>query len=219
MIKLVVFDWNGTLLSDTKACMDTDNYVIKSFGGNPVNLKVYRETIIIPSNNFYAQHGIEMERLIKQSKKVGQVFHLFYEKRVKKCRSRKGAKQILKWLDSKSINSLILSNHTVEGISFQLKRLKINDYIKEVLANNELNTSMRTRNKFEKLQDYINKTGYNKNEILIVGDSPEESEIAKRLGIKSILITEGYYSTSRLKNSKPDFLITNLNEIKKIVKR
>ena len=91
MIKLVVFDWNGTLLSDTNACMAADSHVIKSFGGNPVTLKVYRDTIIIPSNNFYAQHGCDMSQLNRESKKLGQVFHSFYEERAKKCRARKGS--------------------------------------------------------------------------------------------------------------------------------
>ncbi len=219
MIRLVVFDWNGTLLSDTNACMDADNHVIKFFGGNPVNLKTYRDTIIIPSNRFYAQHGCKMSQLIKESAKLGRVFHSFYEERAKKCRARKGAKEILKWLHSNSITSIILSNHTVKGISFQLRRLKLDKYIDQILANSELDTSMIKRNKHEKLQNYMRKNHYNRNEILIVGDSPEESEIAKNLGIKSALITYGYYSIARLKSSKPNHIINNLKELKKIIMR
>ena len=99
MIKLVVFDWNGTILSDTMACMDSDNHLIKFFGGKPVDLKTYRDTVIIPSNSFYARHGCRMDIIAKQSNRLGQ-FHSFYEERAKKCRTRKGAKEILEWLHS-----------------------------------------------------------------------------------------------------------------------
>ena len=217
MIKLVVLDWNGTLLSDTNACMAADNHVIKYFGGNPVSLKAYRDTIIIPSNKFYAQHGCKMNQLVRESKKLGRIFHSFYEERAKKCRARKGTKEMLKWLHSNSIDSIILSNHTTNGIVFQLKRLKLDGYIREILANNELDTSMKERNKLKKLRDYVERNHYKKNEILIIGDSTEESEIAKRLGIQSALITDGYYSTKRLKKSKPDYIINNLTDLKKII--
>jgi phosphoglycolate phosphatase len=215
MIRLIVFDWNGTLLSDTSACLDADNHIIKYFGGKPINLKTYRDTVVIPSYNFYALHGCKMAKL---DKKFGMIFHSFYEERAKKCRTRKGAKETLKWLYSNSIGSVILSNHTKNGIIFQLKRLRLDSYIKKVLANSELDAPIKKRNKLKKLQDYIKQNHYNKNEIIIVGDSPEESEIAKKIGIKSVLITDGYYSTSRLKKSKPDYIINNLKEIKKIIK-
>lgn len=218
MIKLVVFDWNGTLFSDANACMAADNHILKFYGGKPVNLKTFRETIIIPARDFYVRHGVKIDRLIKNSEEQGEVFHSFYEERAKKCRARKGAREILKWLKSNSVNSIILSNHTTRGIAFQLDRLKFGGYIETVLANSELDTAMKKRNKFEKLKDYIKTKNYGKDEILIVGDSPEEAEIAKGLGIKSVLITDGYYSNSRLRDSKPDYIIKNLKQLKKIIK-
>ena len=219
MIRLVVFDWNGTLLSDTNGCLDADNHVIKFFGGNPVDLKKYRATVTIPSIDFYSRHGCKRSSLIRQSKKLGEIFHSFYEARAKKCRSRKGVKKLLEWLHKNKIHSIILSNHTANGIVFQLKRLKLGRFIECILANDKLDTSMRKRNKAEKLEKYIKEKNFKKNQILIIGDSPEESEISKALHIKSALITDGYYSTSRLKNSKPDFIINNLSELNRIISK
>jgi len=217
MLKLAVFDWNGTLLSDTRACLDADNQGIKFFGGTLVNLKQYRETIIIPSAIFYVKHGCNEKKIKKNIKKLGEVFHKYYEKRVAKCRGRKGAKIILEWLTKNSVKSIIISNHTVKGIEFQLKRLGIKKYILDILANSSQNASFKRRNKLEKLKDYLKVHKYKKNEILIIGDSPEEVEIGKALGIKTVAITHGYYSTARLKAAKPDFLISNLGELKTIV--
>ncbi|MBI2140431.1 HAD family hydrolase [Candidatus Woesearchaeota archaeon] len=217
MIRLVVFDWNGTLFSDTHACMGADNHVIKSFGGRPVSLKAYRETIIIPSNTFYARHGCKTGQLLKNNKQVGEIFSSFYEELAKTCRARKGAQQLLAWLHSHSIGCIILSNHTVKGIAFQLRRLNLSRYIAHVLANDKPGTSMIKRNKLQKLREYIRKKHHRASDVLIVGDSPEESEIGKRLGIKSVLIKNGFYATSRLKKSRPDFIIDDLKELKKII--
>ena len=45
MKKLIVFDWNGVLLSDTVACLDADNYMLKQLGAKPISLKRFRETL------------------------------------------------------------------------------------------------------------------------------------------------------------------------------
>ena len=100
MIKRLIFDWNGTLIADTLACMEADNHVLKAFGGRPVDLNSYRDTIIIPAINFYVEHGCDREELIKNSKKVGETFHRYYEPRVLKIRTRRNAKKLLEFLNS-----------------------------------------------------------------------------------------------------------------------
>lgn len=217
MIKLVVFDWNGVLIADTRACMAADNHVLKTFGGRPVDLKTYRDTIIIPSINFYIKHGCNREQLIRESDKVGGIFHSFYETRATKVRTRRGAHKLLDWLSRNSITSIILSNHTVSGISFQLDRLKIKKYFKDVLANTELDSSMKKRNKEQKLTEYFNNRKLKRSEIIIIGDSPEEVEIGRRLQITTVAITNGYYSKKRLLDSKPDHMIDNLEELTRLI--
>ncbi|MFA6549934.1 MAG: HAD family hydrolase, partial [Candidatus Gracilibacteria bacterium] len=69
MKKLIVFDWNGTLLSDTQACMEADNHVLKAFGGKSVDLKTYRDTIVIPAIDFCVQHGCNRKEIQQKSQK------------------------------------------------------------------------------------------------------------------------------------------------------
>jgi beta-phosphoglucomutase-like phosphatase (HAD superfamily) len=105
MIKLLVFDFNGVLIADTRVCMAADNHVIKSFGGRPVSLKVYRDTINIPAIDFYALHGCNRKSMLKNYKKSGKIFHSFYENRATKVRSRKNALKTLKWLNEKALKN------------------------------------------------------------------------------------------------------------------
>jgi phosphoglycolate phosphatase-like HAD superfamily hydrolase len=213
MIKTIVFDWNGTLLADTHACWETDNHVLKFFGGKQVNLKTYKDTIIIPSINFYAMHGCNRQRLEIESKKLGEVFHAYYEPRVSKIRTRINTRRLLDFLLKNKIESVILSNHTIIGITSQLKRLKIEKYFSKILANDALNQSMKGRNKKEKLEEFLQNNNFKKDEVMIVGDSPEEVEIGKHCGIKTVAISGGYYATHRLIASQPDYLINNLIEL------
>lgn len=217
MIKIIVFGWNGVLLADTRACWAADNHVLKTLGGEPVSLKVYQDTMIIPAVDFYSKHGCDKGELANNYQRLGKVFHDYYEPRAAKCRSRKGALELLKWLKNKSITSIILSNHTIEGIAFQLKRLKMADYIDRIIANTQMDNSMKAINKAEKLKQLIKDNDYKNKEILIIGDSPEEIEMGKSLGIATVAITGGYYATHRLKQSQPDYLISSLYELRDVV--
>jgi phosphoglycolate phosphatase len=218
MKKLIVFDWNGTLLSDTLACVDSVNQVFKTFGRQPINIRTYRKTVDIPSTVFYLQHGFSPKELKKNAKKIAKIFHDYYEPRAAKCRSRAGARELLRWLSQQKIKTIILSNHTVVGVQNQLKRLGIKQYITEIIANTLIHSTMKGRNKEEKLKYYLKTHKYKLKDVLIVGDTPEETQIGKALDIGTVSITDGFCSTRRLKAAKPDFLIHRLDELKKIIK-
>lgn len=217
MIKLIVFDWNGTLIADTRACMDADNHVLQTFGGTAVDLQTYRQTIIIPAINFYVQHGCNREELLGNSQRLGEAFHKYYEPRAVKVRTRIGTRRLLEWLQASKIGAVILSNHTVQGINDQLQRLRLMKYFSEVLANNALDSSMKGQNKREKLEVCFKKSGLLPSEVLIVGDSPEEIEMGRHVGIITVAITDGYYARNRLVKSKPDYLINKPSDLISII--
>jgi len=219
MIKTVVFDWNGTLLADTAACLAASNHVIKAIGGKAITMKTYRETFITPIIDFYEYHGHNREDIVRNSEKIGHLFHTFYEDRAKNCRSRGGAKTLLAWLKKNNIQAVILSNHTVNGIHAQLKRLKINQYIDDVLANTALDGAVHKRNKLDKLKIYLKQNHFKQNEAIIIGDTAEEIEMGKAVGIKTIAISGGYSNDKRLKHAGPDFLIKKLPKVEGIIKK
>lgn len=219
MIKLVVFDWNGTLFADTVATLDSVNYGFSKFGGKPpISMKAYRDTITTPVADFYVKHGFERDAVLTQLTAINRVFHDSYERRVSKTRTRKGAKKLLAWLKKNGVKTIILSNHTVSGIKLMLDKLGLARLVSEILANSDIDTALKQRNKLEKLRGYLSAGGYGKSEVLIVGDSLEEVEIGRQLGVTSVAITDGYCSTKRLKAASPDFLINSLESLAGVIK-
>ncbi len=143
--------------------------------------------------------------------------HEHYEKRAANVRLRKGARKLLEFIKKNEIEAVILSNHTHEGIESQLSRLKIKKYFSDILANNK-ETALLSRNKQERLINFLKTKKIKSTKVIIIGDSPEEVEIGRKAKITTVAITNGFYSTSRLKKAKPDYLISNLEEVIKIIK-
>lgn len=203
----------------TYAVYESDNEIIKLLKLNPVSLKTYRKYFDVPVNKYYLALGVSQEELDKKSSEITQTFHSFYEPRADKVRTRAGAKELLMWLSKNNIDSIILSNHIFEPIKKQLKRLKIEKYFSEVLANSHLEASFKTRSKMDRLKNCMRQHDILAKETLVIGDTIEEIEIGKELGVITIAITHGNCSTTRLKAKKPDYLIRNLKGIIGIINK
>jgi len=219
MIKLVAFDWNGTILADTVPCWEGANKEFIEAGLKPVSIQRYRQIFTIPYIETLVKNGADRSYVIKNSKRISSAFHDYYEQRPASCRTRGGVRGVLSWLKKNHIQSMIYSNHTVVGIEAQLKRLKIGHHMDVVLANGTTEGSLHNKGKGEKLRDYARKNKYKPSEIISVGDTEEEIQIGKKHGFHTVAITGGYNTVARLKKQKPDFLIHNMKELIGIINK
>lgn len=218
MIKLVAFDWNGTLFADTYAILDSINEVLKLLKFKPVNLKTFQKHFDVPVTKTFIELGMTEETIKNKTAEIIKTFHENYERRAVKVRTRAFAKQLLDWLSRRNIKSIIFSNHIDEPIRKQLKRLKIEKYFLEVLANSKLDSSLKIRTKQKKLEDYIKSNGFLATEALVIGDTVEELEIGQEIGAVTVALTDGNCSVARLKDAKPDYLISSLKEVVNIIR-
>ncbi|MEX2027913.1 MAG: HAD hydrolase-like protein [Candidatus Curtissbacteria bacterium] len=217
MIKLVAFDWNGTLLADMQAVFKANNEVLKAFGSKPTTMKIVRARFTVPIIDYFETFGIDRKTLIKNTERDRTIFHSVYEAGAAKTRTRSNARQILRYLKEKNIDSIIFSNHVHDRIVHHIQRLKIENYFSAVLANSDGIAAYKGRNKEEKLAKYVKNNKLKFSEVLVVGDTTEEIEIAANLGCISIAITDGNVSTARLKKAGPDYLIHDLKKVIRIV--
>lgn len=219
MIKLVAFDWNGTLIADGQLVADCCNVELKD--GYKVNktidLKIYREVFDIPVNQFFIDLGLDPKLVEEKTTEAADVFHKAYEKGIKKCRTRKNVRSTLHWLQENDIQSVIVSNHAKEKIEEQLKRLKIHNLINHVCGNDHIYVSYTIKGKEKRLIDYLDKHNIKPQEVLLIGDAVEDVVIGNDMGTQTAALTNGHCTTARLKAEKPDYLISNLSEIKNII--
>jgi phosphoglycolate phosphatase len=210
--KLAVFDWNGTLFDDEKAVIAGDNAQREVFGLATVSIDTFRQQYQIPINKFYEEIGVSSEDFSQNSEAAAKAFHEVYEPIANTCDLRPGALNLLNYLKEQNIACIILSNHTYDRINFQLKRLCISGYFETILANEDMHSN-HFIGKGGRLKSYLEETGQDPSQAFIVGDTKEETEIGKELGLMSLSITGGYSSEDRLRAAKPNVLIHNLADI------
>ncbi|MEK7594052.1 MAG: HAD hydrolase-like protein [Patescibacteria group bacterium] len=212
MMKLAVFDWNGTLLADTLAVLDGVNHELAFINHPPITMRQYREFYDTPLIKFMEKIGVDKELFEAKGMGMARAFHAYYEPRASKLRTRAGVRQTLDTLLEADVRCIILSNHTLEGVYLQLERLKLSKYFSEVLAN-EAQGMNHYQGKQERLQQYMADTNFKASQAVIIGDTDEEVRIGRNLGLKTVSITGGHNSTRRLKQAKPDVLVSRVPDI------
>ena len=221
MVKLVAFDWTGTLLSDTATCVKAENAALKAVGVKPITILKFRQSFDIPVVKYWENLGFTEQFLKKHLNTIEDVFHLTYENNSNHTRTRSGVKEVLSFLNKQKVLSVIYSNHNVPNIHRQLVRLGINEQFDKILANQKAgeNKQVFFRHKEFLLKEFVKKHKFKPHEVVSVGDTIEEIQIGKSFGYHTVAITGGYNTTARLKKQKPDFLIHNLAELSGIIKK
>lgn len=213
--RLIVFDWNGTLLSDALPSVKAGNVCLEFYGAKPISLQKYRETFNFPILHFYHLNGLDTDTVLAKKDEANVVFQAAYEDLAKHCRTRSGARKTLDWIAAQpDMQAIILSNYRTARIKEHLDRLKIVHYFDDVLAFGcDGKSIVESTHKTERLTHYMQQHSYKPENVVIVGDSTEEPEIGRLLGITSIGITDGYITRARLKAANPDHIINRLDEI------
>ena len=57
----ILWDWNGTLLDDTDACVASLNLMLERRGVKPITLEFYRREFAFPVRSFYEKIGVRLE--------------------------------------------------------------------------------------------------------------------------------------------------------------
>lgn len=220
MIKLVAFDWNGVIIDDLKAIVKCTNLVLEHYKLPLTTIRGYQKNFDVPIRKFWENSKLDLDFYDKHQDEIHDIFFCHYNPLVEdKCLTRVGTKSLLTWLSKNKIKTLIFSNHHVPGIKKQMKRLGLNGLIDDILGREGLHDKvhMRSRHKETKLINLLKNYKIKPKEIMVIGDTDEEIDIGNRLGYITVALTGGHHSVKRLKASKPNHLIRNLSELKKII--
>lgn len=211
----VIFDWNGTIFDDAEFALAATNASLASLGVPAVTLEAYQAAYTIPLSQAYKKLGCSDEQVKDKDGKLTGTFFAHYEKIIDKARVRKGTKEVLAFLKTNDFKTAILSNYVKTKIEAHAIQADIQNYLDDILAlTDRPETPFHKAGKGEWLQHYV-KTHKIKNGI-VVGDTIEEIEIARHHNFKSIVITGGTCSKSRLSAANPDYLIDDFRDIMNI---
>ncbi|MGN8544414.1 HAD family hydrolase [Bradyrhizobium sp. 13971] len=127
MKSAIVFDWNGTLLDDANAVLQTINAILSRFGRAAVDMRRLREEFELPLSVLFRNLDMSKDEIDVVQRNDSAIFHDTYEFLARNAALRKGARNVLLAADHRAVHTIIVSNHIVEPIRAQVRRLGIKD--------------------------------------------------------------------------------------------
>lgn len=190
----VVWDWNGTLLDDLDVVIEALNVGIARFGFGPIDQDVYRDHFTRPVRGFYESlftrpiTDMEWDQLNKS-------FHDEYYRRVEKATLSQGAREAIDRVDELGWTQSLLS-------------MSVHDHLLEVVASHGIAGSFSAVDgirsatgglKAAHLEAHLGAIGRDPEEVVLIGDTPDDAVSAWAVGAAVILYDGGSHHLHALR--------------------
>jgi len=201
------------LFNDVELCASIMNLLLEQESLPNISVKKYKEIFTFPVIEYYKIAGHTFEN--NSFEVLGKQFMVEYEKRKNNCQLYPGVIELLTELKRKNIQLHLLSAYEQQSLNRIIELYKIKDYFINVVGLDNIYASGKAH-LAKKLAELIRSDGTVEN-ILLIGDTIHDYEVAKEINSDCILISHGHQNEERL--LKPGIpVVKNYTELNNLLK-
>ena len=194
-MKHIIWDFNGTLLSDAQLGVDCDNHVFDVLGLPRITIDDYRQHMTMPVRDFYTALGVDLN--VYKYETISRLWLDRFNQHAVSVGLVPGTLELTKRLKAAGFTQSILSASYERSLLEQCKALGIDAYMDEIGGLGDESAQKKTdigRRQLEKL-------GLKGEDCVLVGDMVADSELADALGTDCVLVPWGHNSEARLEKT------------------
>ena len=196
----ILWDWNGTLLDDTRAALDTLNIMLSRRHGKPITMDFYRDHFAFPVKPFYKAIGVCLEN--EDWDALAQEYHDTYAEQPKRLNPE--ALAALELAKAEGARQSIISALEQGLLSEITERLGVAKYMDFVYGVDNLDGFGKINRAQELLRAIRASSSFpTSSSIVLVGDSLHDREVSDALGVGCILCAQGSHAAWRLAKVAP----------------
>lgn len=209
-IKYLIWDWNGTLFNDVKLGVEIINNLLKNNNLTPITYDTYRNIFTFPVYEYYRIAGFDFSKT--SFEELGRMFMDEYEQRKYEMDLFDGAREMLQYAKQKGIRQSVLSAYKHDTLVEILTHYQIIDYFENVSGLDNIYAGSKEKLGLE-LREKIHLPG---DEILFIGDTLHDADVAKAMNVKCVLISNGHQSPEKLK-ANGNLVLFDISELRNII--
>lgn len=194
-MKLILWDWNGTLLNDTPVTADIFNILRVECGYAPITVERYREIYRHPIREMYEEAGIDLSRHTFES--LAERWNDIYRTYHSPPTLHDDAVSVLRAFQGRGTRQSILSALPHPILEQSVKDHDISHFFETIHGA----TDALGHGKIDMGKEVAQNLGVAGKEITIIGDSTHDAEVAQELGAHCFLVPRGAESASRLRRA------------------
>lgn len=209
-IKYLIWDWNGTLFNDVQLGVEIINNLLKNNNLPQITFEKYRDIFTFPVSEYYKIAGFDFNKISFEV--LGKMFMDEYESRKYEMNLFDGAREVLELARRKGIKQSVLSAYKHDTLVEILNHYQISDYFETIAGLDNIYAGSKEHLGIE-LRKKLN---YNEDEILFIGDTLHDSDVAKAMNVRCILISKGHQSPKKLLENG-NVVLSDISELKNII--
>lgn len=194
-IRNLIWDWNGTLLDDTRLCVEIIGQMLAGSSLPAITADAYRERFGFPVVRYYEQLGFDIRPA--SFEKLSELFISTYHSRAETCPLHAEAVAFARRWRLSGREQAVLSASRQDHLEAAVGRNRLTELFR-VLAGT---ADIYAAGKSERGRQLIRQLGWQPEQTLLIGDTDHDAEVAATIGAPCLLIARGHQSRARLEKS------------------
>lgn len=179
VVRVVCWDWNGTLLDDVDRCLGAMNHVLAAYGlATIADVEAYRASFGFPVADFYARQGITPA----QFRDAADLYLRVLDSSARTAHLRPDARETMRLLDERGVRQVLASATLSDLLHEQLRPFELADRFEAVLSI----TDPYAASKHDVIAAWVDRAGVDPADMLMVGDTNHDRDIAHALGARFV---------------------------------
>lgn len=204
MIKLAIFDLDGTLINSIEDLSNATNFALKECGFETHLVEKFYYFVGDGANNLISRAIPEGSRSDETIKKVKGIFADYYSKNYcEKTYIYDGISELLKELQAKDIKFAVASNKPDEFTKIIINKLFGEDTFDFVQGNKD---GVPHKPNPQIIDEIVSILEVDKHNCVMIGDTDVDIKTGKNAGIKTIGCLWGFREIEELKKAGADFI-------------
>lgn len=204
--KHIIWDWNGTLFNDVELCLDVLNGLLTRNELTRITLNTYRDIFTFPVRDYYAKAGLDLEKY--SFEELGREWMNEYQNRRLEAKLFPYAEETLCKISDDGIEQSILSAYMQDTLLELVNHFNLRQYFTHLTGLDHIYAT----SKVELGRELMEKLNNKNHDVLLIGDTVHDYEVAQEIGAACILVADGHQSKLKLLNCKVK-VFDNLDEM------
>jgi phosphoglycolate phosphatase len=205
----IIWDWNGTLLDDVELCIDVMNGLLRRRGLPTMDRARYHAVFDFPVSAYYARLGFDFSR--DSFEQLSVEFIAGYDAGRWETRLQPGTREVLASLQRAGVTQSVLSAYREETLREIIGHFGLTAYFIRLTGLDNIYAHSKT----ELGREWVAELGIPGSDILMVGDTLHDLEVARELGIDCVLVATGHHPADRLRRHT-DRVLGELAELRAV---
>jgi phosphoglycolate phosphatase len=203
----IIWDWNGTLLDDLDLSIDVMNGMLRRRNLPLLDRASYHRIFDFPVRTYHERAGLDFTT--ERFEDLGVEWITAYDARRWECQLHQGAQETLRFIQKAGLTQSVLSAYRQETLREIVGHFGLTPYFKRILGLDNI----YAHSKAELGRNWVAELGLPPGEILLIGDTLHDLDVAQAIGVDCVLVAGGHHPEARLR-SRTDRVLADLSSLR-----